>query len=98
MHRLGKLTKLRKLVQQSDFLDQIMAGETGIDIMAWSLPSGLAHLAGLASLRSFKLLDRDVPKGVGIPEMVFMKQHWHNLKELTCYAITSDQVRKKKKG
>ncbi|KAK3806644.1 MAG: hypothetical protein J3Q66DRAFT_374976 [Benniella sp.] len=83
---------LNDAVRSSDFLDQIIAGETGIDIMAWSLPSGLAHLAGLASLRSFKFLDRDVPEGVGDPEMVFMKQHWHGLKELACYAITNSDL------
>jgi len=80
MQRLGRLTKLRRLVQRGDSLNDM-------DIMAWSLSSGLVHLEGLASLKTFMHANRGFPSGIGIPEMVFMKQHWHRLKELTCYKV-----------
>ncbi|KAF9366370.1 hypothetical protein BGX34_003649 [Mortierella sp. NVP85] len=76
MQRLGQLTRLRILVQKGSSQVQ--------DLMTWSLSTGLEHLDGLVNLRTVGFDDRGLPKGIGIPEAAFMKQHWHNLKKLAC--------------
>jgi hypothetical protein len=50
------------------------------------------YMAGLANLQSLRFLDRDLPKGIGIPEMEFIKRHWHNLQELECFEIKDAEV------
>jgi hypothetical protein len=85
MQRLGQLTRLRRLVQKGGFQDQ--------DPMAWSLSSGLDHLDGLANLRTLGFSDWSLPEGIGIPEAVFMKQHWHSLEELACYEMDDGDLK-----
>ncbi|KAK3806646.1 MAG: hypothetical protein J3Q66DRAFT_421325 [Benniella sp.] len=82
MQRLGQLTKLRRLVQQ-DNVNPLL----GAEIMEWSLSSGLTHLEGFANLKTFTHVNRGIPKGIGIPELMFMKQHWRGLKELECHKV-----------
>ncbi|KAK3806651.1 MAG: hypothetical protein J3Q66DRAFT_406789 [Benniella sp.] len=92
MQRLGQLTKLRSLVQQSHYMDLIMAAEIDMEIMSWSLNTGLAHLKGLTNLQTLKFVERDLPIGIGIPEMEFIKQHWHCLKELAYYEMDDSDL------
>jgi len=95
MQRLGQLTKLRRLVQSWDSLGHLFGdypdyvkGET----MAWALSSGLRHLAHLADLEWIEFLDLDLPAGIGIPELVFIKQHWLSLKGLSCNNMRAVEV------
>jgi len=95
MQRLGQLTKLRRLGQVYDVVRYIFNDyPTGIDkdIMAWTLSSGLRHLADLANLEWLEFYGLDLPPGVGISELVFIKQHWPNLKGLSCYNIGAIEV------
>ncbi|KAK3806657.1 MAG: hypothetical protein J3Q66DRAFT_421343 [Benniella sp.] len=97
MQRLGQLTNLHSVVQkngqeQQSFYDPFTDTWMAMQTMGWSMASGLAHLAGLANLRTLGFCDRNLPKGIGIHELVFMKQHWHGLKELACLRIKSDLV------
>jgi len=57
------------------------------EIMEWSLASGLVHLHGLVHLRKFQVCDHYSRKWIGIPEMMFIKQHWHSLKEMLCAGV-----------
>ncbi|KAF9366365.1 hypothetical protein BGX34_003644 [Mortierella sp. NVP85] len=93
MQRLGQLTKLRSLAQDVNrrgFTHRDVKLE--LEIMTWSLSSGLMYMTGLVNLQSLRFLDRDLPKGVGIPEMEFIKRHWRNLQELECYEIKDAEV------
>ncbi|KAK3806670.1 MAG: hypothetical protein J3Q66DRAFT_406808 [Benniella sp.] len=91
MHRLGRLTNLRCLVQNissgsvvyHQLKDEGMKQRT----VEWSLASGLEHLHGLVHLETFKILDTYPRKRIGVSEMVFIKQHWQNLKEMICNDI-----------
>ncbi|KAK3806669.1 MAG: hypothetical protein J3Q66DRAFT_445260 [Benniella sp.] len=88
MHRLGRLTNLRCLVQNisaipavyDQFKDEGMKQRT----VEWSLASGLEHLHGLVHLRTFKILDQDPREWIGVSEMMFIKQHWQSLREMVC--------------
>ncbi|KAK3806658.1 MAG: hypothetical protein J3Q66DRAFT_406795 [Benniella sp.] len=80
MRRLGQLTKLRFVHRQCD--------KRSMNTMKWSLASGLNHLNGLANLQTLKY-DEILPKGIGIHEMMFIKQHWHSLQEVVCHALNS---------
>lgn len=60
--------------------------------MAWTLTSGLTRLAGLVNLEWLEFLDVELPKGIGIPELVFFRKHWPNLKGLACYKIEAVEV------
>ncbi|KAK3806666.1 MAG: hypothetical protein J3Q66DRAFT_358189 [Benniella sp.] len=88
MRRLGRLTNLRCVVQKGRGLDGIHDPVTGEQrergSMEWSLASGLEHLHGLVNLQTFKVLDRGPRKWIGVPEMIFIKQHWQSLKEMVC--------------
>ncbi|KAK3806653.1 MAG: hypothetical protein J3Q66DRAFT_445245 [Benniella sp.] len=90
MQRLGQLTKLRKLVRQKNRHPAVRRDK---NVMAWSLSSGLKHLAGLSSLQTLEFADRHLPRGIGVAETVFIKQHWHCLQELTCKYIYDAAVR-----
>jgi len=97
MQRLGQLTNLHSVVQKNgqehqSFYDPFTDTWMAMQTMGWSMASGLAHLAGLVNLRTLGFCDRNLPKGIGIHEAVFMKQHWHGLKELACLRIKSDLV------
>ncbi|KAK3806662.1 MAG: hypothetical protein J3Q66DRAFT_406800 [Benniella sp.] len=86
MRRLGQLTNLRCVVQYEYGRDavnhQLRRERMEKRIMEWSLASGLEHLHGLVNLRTFKILDQGSRKRIRIPEMTFIKQHWHSLKEM----------------
>ncbi|KAK3806664.1 MAG: hypothetical protein J3Q66DRAFT_445255 [Benniella sp.] len=86
MRRLGRLTNLRCVVQKDHGGDMVFDPVTGERMerwsMEWSLASGLEHLQGLVHLRTFKILDQDPRKWIGVPEMMFIKQHWHSLREM----------------
>jgi len=89
MRRLGRLTNLRSIVQKRKperqyFYDPVSRKWMEKRVMRWSLDSGLVHLQGLVNLQTFKVLDRGMPTGMGVPEMMFIKQHWRSLKELAC--------------
>ncbi|KAF9348264.1 hypothetical protein BGX34_002588 [Mortierella sp. NVP85] len=95
MQRLGQLTKLRRLVRVYDAMGYIFSGYPTIvdkDIMAWTLSSGLRHLADLVNLEWLEFYDLDLPAGIGIPELVFIKQHWPSLKGLSCYNMNAIEV------
>ncbi|KAF9366367.1 hypothetical protein BGX34_003646 [Mortierella sp. NVP85] len=92
MQRLGKLTKLRRLVQQVAFVDRSMTAEIDRETMTWSLSSGLAHLGSLANLKTFLFAHQDLPKGIGVPEMTFIKKHWHSLRRLVCNGINNSEL------
>ncbi|KAK3806650.1 MAG: hypothetical protein J3Q66DRAFT_358145 [Benniella sp.] len=92
MQRLGKLTKLRRLVQQVAFVDRSMTAEIDRGTMAWSLSSGLAQLRSLANLKTFMFAHQDLPKGIGVPEMTFIKKHWHGLRILACNEINNSDL------
>ncbi|KAF9359414.1 hypothetical protein BGX34_008356 [Mortierella sp. NVP85] len=93
MQRLGQLTKLRHLAQQHDFNGDVIDAGLNKNIMTWSLSSGLAHLSNLTNLRKLEFSNRHLPEGMGIPEMMFIKGHWHNLRELKCNYIPNARVR-----
>jgi hypothetical protein len=98
MQRLGQLTKLRRLTQSYDALGQTfhVAGinrDADTEIMGWSLSTGLEHLDGLARLQTLRLLDRPLPKGIGIPEMIFIKRHWDSLQEIACQRIRDNDLK-----
>jgi len=61
--------------------------------MEWSLASGLEHLHGLVNLRTLHILGYP-RKWIGVPEMMFIKQHWHSLKEMVCNDVSDIDVRK----
>ncbi|KAF9346974.1 hypothetical protein BGX34_003492, partial [Mortierella sp. NVP85] len=88
MLRLGQLTNLRCLVQKGrdreDIYDPVTGERMKRRIMEWSLASGLEHLHGLVNLRTFKLFNQGPREWIGVPEMVFIKQHWRSLKEMVC--------------
>ncbi|KAF9359421.1 hypothetical protein BGX34_008363 [Mortierella sp. NVP85] len=85
MRRLGRLTNLRCLVQNECYLGPICASSMIKEgIMEWSLTSGLGHLHGLVNLRTFKVLNRGPQKWIGVPEMMFIKQHWQSLRVMVC--------------
>ncbi|KAK3806665.1 MAG: hypothetical protein J3Q66DRAFT_358187, partial [Benniella sp.] len=88
MRRLGRLTNLRCVVQRDHggdmVFDPVMGVMMGKRSMKWSLASGLEHLHGLGNLRTFTVLGQDRRKWIGVPEMMFIKQHWHNLKQMIC--------------
>jgi len=96
MRRLGRLTNLRCLVQRDRGGDSLFDPVTGEQaekwFMEWSLASGLEHLHGLVNLRTFHILDQDPRKSIGVPEMMFIKQHWHNLKEMVCNDVGETDV------
>ncbi|KAK3806673.1 MAG: hypothetical protein J3Q66DRAFT_406812 [Benniella sp.] len=88
MRRLGRLTNLRCVMQRDRCGDIVFDPATG-DLMdkrsmKWSLASGLEHLHGLVNLQTFTVLGQDRRKWIGVPEMMFIKQHWHSLKEMVC--------------
>ncbi|KAK3821712.1 MAG: hypothetical protein J3Q66DRAFT_334071 [Benniella sp.] len=60
--------------------------------MAWTLASGLTHLADLVNLERLEFLDVELPKGIGIPELVFIRQHWPSLRGLACYKMETVEV------
>ncbi|KAK3806675.1 MAG: hypothetical protein J3Q66DRAFT_445264 [Benniella sp.] len=88
MHRLGQLTNLRCLAQNisssSAVYQQLQHDGMKQRTVEWSLASGLEHLHGLVNLRTFKVLQKGPRKWIGVPEMMFIKQHWHSLKEMVC--------------
>jgi hypothetical protein len=90
MQRLGQLTKLRKLVRQKNRDPAVRRDK---NVMTWSLSSGLKHLAGLSNLQTLEFADRHLPRGIGVAETVFIKQHWYSLQELTCKYIYDAAVR-----
>ncbi|KAK3821715.1 MAG: hypothetical protein J3Q66DRAFT_155591 [Benniella sp.] len=92
MQQVGRLTKLRRLVQNSDINFSYYASVGSKDIMAWTLSSGLTHLADLENLEWFETLDAKIPKGIGILELSFIKQHWSSLRVLTCSIVDSVEV------
>ncbi|KAF9356311.1 hypothetical protein BGX34_009997 [Mortierella sp. NVP85] len=92
MQRLGQLTKLRRLVQDYDSLGYLFDNDMGSDTMAWTLSSGLTHLANLVNLQWLEFVDRNLPTGIGIPELLFMKQHWHSVQGLACYKLDVAEV------
>ncbi|KAK3807285.1 MAG: hypothetical protein J3Q66DRAFT_357149, partial [Benniella sp.] len=92
MQRLGQLTKLRRLVQGHDTMRYLFDNDMGFNNMAWTLSSGLTHLADLVNLQWLEFVDGDLPTGIGIPELLFMKQHWHSLQELACYNMDIIEV------
>lgn len=50
------------------------------------------HLANLVDLEWLHFWD--LPKGIGIPEVLFFKQHWRSLEGLICFSYTnSDEVK-----
>ncbi|KAK3821718.1 MAG: hypothetical protein J3Q66DRAFT_427338 [Benniella sp.] len=96
MQRLGQLTKLRRLMQDYDTIRYLFNGyptENDRNIMTWTLSSGLRHLVDLVNLEWFEFLDLSPPAGIGIPELVFIKQHWPSLKGLACYNIGTTEVK-----
>jgi len=85
MRCLGRLTNLRCVVQ---YYGRPVTGERmDNEIMEWSLASGLEHLQGLVHLRKFEVCDHYPRKWIGVPEMMFIKQHWHSLKEMFCAGV-----------
>ncbi|KAK3821720.1 MAG: hypothetical protein J3Q66DRAFT_155612, partial [Benniella sp.] len=95
MRRLGQLTKLRRLVQSWDSLGHLFGDYpdyTERETMAWALSSGLRHLVNLADLQWIEFSDLNLPAGIGIPELVFIKQHWPSLKGLSCYKLNAVEV------
>ncbi|KAK3806674.1 MAG: hypothetical protein J3Q66DRAFT_406813 [Benniella sp.] len=88
MHRLGQLTNLRCLVQNISaspaVYDQLKDEGMKQQTVEWSLASGLEHLHGLVHIRTFKINDHYPRKWIGIPEMMFIKQHWQSLREMVC--------------
>ncbi|KAF9346619.1 hypothetical protein BGX34_003767, partial [Mortierella sp. NVP85] len=88
MRRLGQLTKLRRLVQCWDSFGHVFGDYPDYveeETMAWALSSGLRHLVNLTNLQWIEFLDLNLPAGIGIPELVFIKQHWPSLEGLSCY-------------
>ena len=95
MQQVGRLTKLRRLVHNFDIMGHLFGdytGDEGKDVMAWTLFSGLIHLADLVNLKWFEFLDGNLPKSIGIPELLFIKQHWPSLRGLACYNMDSVEV------
>ncbi|KAF9360136.1 hypothetical protein BGX34_007928 [Mortierella sp. NVP85] len=96
MQRVGRLTKLRRFVRSFDIMGYLFTDYTsdiGKDIMAWTLSSGLIHLADLVNLEWLEFLEGDLPKGIGIPELVFFKQRWTSLRGLACYNMDAVEVK-----
>ena len=87
MRCLGRLTNLRCIVQRSRSkditFDLVTRKWRDMGGMEWSLASGLVHLHGFVNLRTFHILGY-LREWIGVPEMMFIKQHWHNLKEMEC--------------
>ncbi|KAK3821787.1 MAG: hypothetical protein J3Q66DRAFT_334306 [Benniella sp.] len=95
MQRVGQLTKLRRLVQSTDAMGYFFSDhplDMEADAMTWTLSSGLGHLADLVNLEWLEFEDGDLPAGIGIPELLFIKQHWHGLQGLACYNIDAAEV------
>ncbi|KAK3821717.1 MAG: hypothetical protein J3Q66DRAFT_386493 [Benniella sp.] len=94
MQRLGQLTKLRRLMQDCDLMRYLCNSPNDNDknIMAWALSSGLRHLADLVNLEWLEFYDLDLPAGIGIPELVFIKQNWSSLKGLSCYNMDAVEI------
>ncbi|KAF9359423.1 hypothetical protein BGX34_008365 [Mortierella sp. NVP85] len=99
LYRLGRLTHLRCFVQyefdipvRETIYDPVTEEWTEERMMEWSLASGLAHLHGLVNLQTFEVVGEDLPKRIGIPEMVFIKQHWTSLKEMVCDDVGDEDV------
>ncbi|KAK3806671.1 MAG: hypothetical protein J3Q66DRAFT_392775 [Benniella sp.] len=88
MRRLGRLTNLRCVVQKrrgwKSIYDPLIGDRMEERMIQWSLASGLEHLHDLVRLRTFKILDQDPRKWIGVPEMMFIKQHWQGLREMVC--------------
>ena len=98
MRRLGRLTNLRH-VEQNVYHGSAVSGHLQSErmekrVMEWSLATGLEHLQGLVRLRRFTAFDQDPRKWIGVPEMIFIKQHWHSLKEMVCYDVGDIDVQK----
>ncbi|KAK3807302.1 MAG: hypothetical protein J3Q66DRAFT_357202 [Benniella sp.] len=92
MQRLGQLTKLRRLVKGYDTMRYLFDNDMDFDNMAWTLSSGLTHLADLVNLQWLEFVDENLPTGIGIPELLFMKQHWHSLQGLACYNMDTTEA------
>ncbi|KAK3821714.1 MAG: hypothetical protein J3Q66DRAFT_155574 [Benniella sp.] len=96
MQRVGRLTKLRRFMHRFDIMGRLFSdytGDEGKDVMAWTLFSGLTHLADLVNLEWLEFLDGDLPEGISIPELVFFKQHWTSLRGLACYNMDAVEVK-----
>ncbi|KAF9345482.1 hypothetical protein BGX34_004740 [Mortierella sp. NVP85] len=79
MQRVGQLTKLRRLGQSTDLMEYLFSDyplDMESDVMTWTLSSGLRHLANLVNLEWLEFLDGYLPIDFGIPELLFIKQHW----------------------
>jgi len=98
MRCLGQLTNLRCVLQRGRGRDVIHDPVTGErmekQIMEWSLASGLEHLHGLVHLQTFKVLDQGPREWIRVPEMMFIKQHWHSLKVMVCNDLGDIDVQK----
>ncbi|KAK3806672.1 MAG: hypothetical protein J3Q66DRAFT_406811 [Benniella sp.] len=98
MHRLGQLTNLRCLVQNicdnPTVYQQLQHDGMKQRTVEWSLASGLGHLHGLVHLRTFKIVDHCPRKWIGVPEMMFIKQHWQSLREMSCKDVGGIAVQK----
>jgi len=92
MQRLGQLTKLRRLGQSYNIMGYFFDNDMGSDNMTWTLSSGLTHLADLVNLQWLEFVDGNLPTGIGIPELLFMKHHWHSLQGLACYNMDITEV------
>jgi len=95
MERLGQLTRLRRLAQGFGMWRYYAFStmyEMNKNVMAWTLSSGLRHLKDLVNLRWLEFYEEDLPASIGIPELMFMKQHWHNLQGLACLNINATEI------
>ncbi|KAK3821784.1 MAG: hypothetical protein J3Q66DRAFT_386522 [Benniella sp.] len=95
MQRVGQLTKLRRLVQSTDAMGYFFSDhplDMEEDAMTWTLSSGLGHLADLANLEWLEFEGGNLPAGIGIPELLFIKRHWRGLQGLASYNIADAEV------
>jgi len=95
MQRVGQLKKLRRFAKSTDTMGYFFSDyplDMEADAMTWTLSSGLGHLADLVNLEWLEFLDGDLPAGIEIAELLFMKQHWHSLQGLACYNIDAAEV------